>query len=277
MKRSGSTVTYVAAQSLVNAKQRGEGLGFYTEGDLLEGKDDLHWRARREDRVDVLKTHDIEFFCGDTPIANTFLVYSIRDLNEAAKSGIEKFGWNSKKAFDEMTSAVNDCRKVDQIGNSIILRYEDFAHDPRYLVEALANYAPVDFERWEIDSAIEGIPDTAPLSQRARRIVHMKRLVLRSLTALGINRLARRLGIRRGIRKRLSHFLNSVDPKTLVHKDHVSTGDTDFSAHAYVFERLHNAFADWKRDYGYLDDTDRPQHGSAGDSGEIPERKGLHH
>lgn len=223
MIRSGSTLQYNLARSLVESAKIGRGEGFLDEADLLRADDRLEvWAANR--RHHVVKTHGLhprlEWWVRHEPVR---VLYIHRDLRDVAVSALGRWRYSWPDLLEVLDAAVETERELHRIslldgasGRVLVQRYESVMEDLGATTAEIASFLEIDVgpelvsdvaERWSLDASrrrlreIEGGEEARPEGRVWKR--------LRSVLA--------RLGL-------AGKAGPMYDEDTLLHPGHISEG-----------------------------------------------------
>jgi hypothetical protein len=215
MRRSGSTLQYNLARSILEKRSSVEVLG-YMSGIELEER--LSVLFQNEPKVYLVKSHDVEK-CRELEGDKVLLLYTYRDLRDVYVSGKIKLGWNHEM-LEEITQEMSSSFSAAQQCNRILIqRYEDLFSDRNDGAREIAEFINVSLSNAEFDE-IASENEARVSGSPTRKAYLYLRSVARSLAAKSksISFLFEPL------RKFNLIFFQKygIDPKTQMHIDHVS-------------------------------------------------------
>jgi hypothetical protein len=233
MLRSGSTMQYNLARSLVAAAGAGGGEGFFTEAELAAmGPRIAEWQS--DSRYHIVKTHDVCEWLLDAG-EHTRICYIHRDLRDVAASIRRK--WPERELMPSLDRAVDAYRRITAGADVLVQKYEDFALDPVGTAVELTRYLRLDLS----PEAIRGAVEENSVERAAERAARIRR----SPAAL-VSRIGRKLGVGR----------NHYDTESLLHDDHISETAGAVGVWRKVLTEtesteIEQRFGDWMRAAGY--------------------------
>ena len=238
MIRSGSTLQYNLARSLLTKLGAGKGEGFLDSAQLPLLTDQLHLWAKDE-AIHVVKVHAIPALAAEhSTNATVRICYVYRDIRDVAASVKRIWGARGRKLFAALEKAIHTYYEVTAIPNVLLWKYENIVGDLTAPVEELAAFL-----------GLEAPPDVvstiaADCSLETAKLVvnNMGRKLL-----LQLRPILRRIGLPRS---RVYH------PGTLLHPNHISEteGRNDIWRELLDEEEsvfISKRYASWLEEQGY--------------------------
>ena len=250
MIRSGSTLLYNIARSIVVSRRAGTAHGWRDNADdsglvkqLLEWNKSSDWH--------VIKTHHVPSGLLDTAqFRDVHFLYCYRDLRDVAISANRQFFWEGDRLLAQVKHAVQTWHQMQNCPNTLTFAYEELLGDIPFVVRSVAAHLDVETnehfvrccaEEWS-QEAVKKRQESLPLRLRIRRFAK------RSLAQLGLLDFARPL-IRRiptWVKGQKGHH-----PTTLFQTEHITSSqsllESDISSELQIISSI---YSDWLSKHG---------------------------
>ena len=229
MPRAGSTLQYNLARLVIEESALGEAHGYYAKDDYQHSLR-LFASWRRDCRFHLVKTHDLLPIVGEAQRSEAISVcYIYRNLFDVAASLKRKFKLEDEPLLTRLDDMIAVHDELIKIPGTLVQRYEDVVAALPNAVCQIANLVGVALE----SEAIHRIADRCSLTSMKSELPRRTWLG-RCLQDVYQRYLGRRLQLRRrlmraGLPERflsgLKNRVYGIDPRTLVHADHISSND----------------------------------------------------
>lgn len=250
MRRSGSTLQYNLARSILETQKSGvEVLGYVNGNDLQDRVVDLESNAGK---TYLLKSHDV-VQCRSLASCNVLLLYTFRDFRDVYVSGKIKLGWtreNLEELALELNSsfvAANSCERI------LIQKYEDLFANKVIGTRKIASFLDAmlsEKEVLEIANENETKISNSIVRQSYLKVRGLARNLASTSNAVSI--------LFEPLRKLNQLFFQrfGIDPKTQIHLDHISRnkgcpGAWKDELSARELDEINSKYAELLKSMGY--------------------------
>lgn len=228
MPRSGSTLQYNMAKSLVEGKGLGEAEGYFDSEQFprLQTKFE-EWE--NDSIIHVIKTHGIVPYSKELARVRLIciFIYIYRDIRDVAVSLRRKLNLEGEALFRSLDNAISVYYQLKRHDNVLFQRYEDVMRDHSNAVRELAEILRVTMKEEEIavivkKCSLENMRKLILQDSRDRFQV-LKSGVLSMGRKLKARKILRVMGVPEDALSNIKDFLISYDKVTLMHHDHISS------------------------------------------------------
>ena len=238
MMRSGSTIQYNLARTLVARLDRGAGEGYLAEDEFsaLEARLD-GWA--NDEVLHVVKMHAIHPRAAEMSAGGRARIcYVYRDIRDVAASAKRIWGYRGPKLLQSLEKAIESYDQLSAIPNVLFQRYEELVGDlPRAAVE-LAQFLGLEAPR----NVVGSVADECSIE-------HAKAISggMKSASSPLWKRLAQRLRLTQA---KVYH------PDTLLHPDHISNTNGSSGIWRQLLDReereaIAGRYTEWLEKHGY--------------------------
>ena len=259
MMRSGSTLQYNLTRETAEASGKGIGEGYFDAYDL----ESYHKKVEswiRDDRIHVLKSHDLpKFILDQADNPGLFIVYVHRDLRDVARSLIRKFPKAESQLFKDIDDALDVYRAATRCQNVIMQKFDDLMNNKKKAVQEIASFIGVTLNEDLTDKIMHATsPEVSQLNvgaANASKSLALKRFLYELNSRVRIMPLIKKV-LPNYLTARLRRALYPNDAKTLMHSKHISDkSHTEFDINAPLIEKISIKYASWQKENGYVDFT----------------------
>ena len=226
MIRSGSTLQYNIARSIVEAMQSGKGEGWISPDRLEEKRSEMMgWACDKA--IHIVKSHVIpQYFSelGDDGAVRFCYIY--RDIRDVAVSAKNKWGYEGDKLLEALDKAVATYYEIQSLRFVLTQRYESVINDLSAMARGIVNFLGLN----PTDELVNHVAEENSLEkaqQTAKNIAHdfgkmTKSVLMRMGRQLRAQEVLRIIGVPESWRHSLRDALIFQDDRTLLHPDHIS-------------------------------------------------------
>lgn len=267
MIRSGSTLQYNLASSLLRMSGRGQAHG-YVEGEENGVWTPIHQTWAESAQYQLVKTHRIPDQWIDRQRQGIRVLYVYRDIRDVAASAKEIWNCTGDRLTDLLDNAIDNFERLERLDHVLYQRYEDITIDMRAAALEIAEFLDLDLserdiadviQEWDISAVETKISKKFDLSDRVVGELRKKRNLPRPLRhVLDASRLPQLIG-------RILGSQPVADEETLLHPDHISKRKGAVGYYRSVLTEEECRFVtyryrDWLVQTGYIPENYGPDH-----------------
>jgi hypothetical protein len=226
MIRSGSTLQYNIARSIVEAVKLGKGEGWISPDRLEEKRSDIVVWAR-EKEIHIIKSHVIPRpFSELGNDGEVRFCYIYRDIRDVAVSAKNKWPSGRKELLEGLDKAVATYYEIQSLRFVLTQRYECVINDLFTMTREIADF----LDLHPTDDLVHRVAEENSLEKAQTKAINtahdlgkiMKSVLLRIGLRLRAQDFMRIIGIPISWRRSLRDALIFQDDRTLLHPDHIS-------------------------------------------------------
>lgn len=258
MLRSGSTLQYNIARSLVEKIGIGRGEAFFDNNYILPEGDFIRWAE--DTRHHVIKMHVVHPNAARLA-ANGYvrICYIYRDIRDVAVSAKRMFYYEGQELIDALDLAIETYYKLQTIENVLWQKYEDLATDISAQVVNIAEFLGLDPPQEIIADIAEefSLKNVQLLTTQFR--YRLRRFFEHRATSIpeSLRPLLRRTGVRYLFRKAVP-YSDAEDARTLLLPGHISKhagakGVWRTTLKRQEIETITKRYQEWLTAAGYSD------------------------
>ncbi len=255
MKRSGSTLQYNLARSLVESTDSLE--GGYILSMAPEQRSKLFHEYATDSKLCVVKSHTMPAEAAALPADQVRFCYIYRDIRDVAVSIRAKEGLTGEKLLAYLDTCIDDYHEIMRANPVLKQKYEDVMADTPAAIRELADFLAVPVDDQLVQQINEQYSIETALSKQKPSLRSAVRSILVPLSrAVGGKDGLRKWGAPRWLLRHVHMPRAKIDSRTELHADHISKdkgacGLWRTSLPKKDIEVISRRYADWLTEVGY--------------------------